>query len=163
MTVSDINWVAVGRGRLALWHKPGRRAIPGLKRHGCEHVVTLLSAREGAEEVGQAVRNEGMDWSWIPLASGRPPQGRQNAPIVEALPRLSAELDAGKSLLIHCSAGMHRTGMITYALLRYRGHGEEAALELIQTLRYHTWTALKREQLQWGSELSAKLASRATP
>ncbi len=84
MSVSDINWVTVGRGRLALWHKPGRRAIPGLKRHGCEHVVTLLSAHEDAEEVGQAVRNAGMDRSWIPLPSGRPLQGRQNAPIVEA-------------------------------------------------------------------------------
>jgi protein-tyrosine phosphatase len=119
--------------------------------------VTLLSAREEGEAVGAAVRSAGMDWTWIPLANGRPPQGRQNAPIAEALPRISAELDRGRSVLIHCSAGMHRTGMIAYALLRFRGVEVDRALDLIEGTRPHTRHALKQAQIVWGEALIARV------
>jgi hypothetical protein len=153
--MTDFRWVSVGVGRLALWHRPGWKRIPHLKAAGCDHVVTLLSTREEAERVGEAVRGAGMEWTWIPLASGRPPQGRQNTPILEALPRISADLDRGRSVLIHCSAGMHRTGMIAYALLRFRGVERDRSLELIEAARPHTRNALKQGQILWGEDLIA--------
>jgi hypothetical protein len=39
-----------------------------------------------------------------------------------------AKEDTG--VLIHCSAGLHRTGMVANALLRFIGHDEAGALEV---------------------------------
>jgi len=147
-------FVAVGAGRLALWHRPPRRAVPRLPEAGCTRVVTLLSEREGAREIGELVAAAGMRWSWIPMASGRPPEGRQNHPIRAALPELSRALDEGESLLLHCSAGMHRTGMIAFALLRWRGIDEGAARTILSELRETTGAALTERMVAWAQAVT---------
>ena len=44
-------------------------------------------------------------------------------------------LAAGGKIYIHCSAGLHRTGMITHALLRYLGWSRHDAVEKLRELR----------------------------
>lgn len=142
--------VPPGPGRLALWHRLRTRVIPYLPRSGCDRIVTLLSESEGAQAVGDLVRGAGLDWTWIPLPSGRPPEGKRDRMVREGIRQISLALDAGESVLIHCSAGMHRTGMIAYALLRGRGVACEAALELIEAIRPHTRSGLTPERMAWG-------------
>jgi protein-tyrosine phosphatase len=48
---------------------------------------------------------------------------------------------------------MHRTGMIAYVLLRYRGFSEEQALDAIERMRAHTREGLNRERVEWGNAL----------
>ena len=153
------SWVPVGSGRLALWHRPGLRAIPYLSRTGCDRVVTLLSAAEGAEEVGAAVETAGLAWSWIPLASGRPPQGGPDRVARAGVRGLLEWLEAGESILLHCSAGIHRTGMIAYAALRSSGCGRAASLRRIAEMRSHTRNGLREAHLIWGEEVAKELAS----
>lgn len=148
----DFRWVAATPGRLALWHRPKLRAIPYLRNAGCDRVLTLLSQREGAEEIGRAVEQAGLAWSWLPLASGKPPEGRADRGAREGVAQLSRQLDARESIMIHCSAGMHRTGMVGYALLRFRGLSEGEALELIEAMRPVTRSALAPEHLRWGDQ-----------
>jgi hypothetical protein len=147
----------LGSGRLALWHRPGRKAFASLAATGCHRVVTLLSAREGAEEIGAAVRAAGMSWSWLPLASGRPPEGRSNGPVCAELPRLAAALAGGESVLLHCSAGMHRTGMITLALLGLLGLPGEEALARLEELRPFARLAMTPAHLAWAEATSSAL------
>jgi len=116
--VFTCEWVGIGRGRLTLWHRPGARAVAALKSFGCDCVLTLLAAREHAAVIGQWVGEAGIEWLWLPLENGKPPQGAAAASILAALPRLSQMLDDGRSLFIHCAAGIHRTSMVAYALLR---------------------------------------------
>jgi hypothetical protein len=146
----DINWIAVGSGRLALWHRPAFRVIPRLRGAGCDRVVTLLSAREGAEQIGEAVRAAGLDWSWIPMDGGVPPPGRRTTAIVAGLVDVSRALDRGQSVLIHCAAGIHRTGMVAYALLRLRGASATEALDALHTCRIVTRKGLDDRRLAWG-------------
>ena len=146
----DFRWAAVPPGRLALWHRPKLRAIRYLARAGCDRIVTLLSEGEGAQEIGRAVAEAGLAWSWIPLAGGRPPEGKADRRVREELQLLLGRFDAGESLLIHCSAGMHRTGMIGYALLRRRGFSGPEALGLIEALRPATRDGLTPARLAWG-------------
>jgi len=147
-------WVLVGAGRLAVGHRPRMRTIPHLPKEGCHRVWTLLSEREGAEEIGSAVRAAGMAWTWLPLADARPPEGRRNADRVRAaLEEVSAALDAGESVLLHCSAGLHRTGMIAYALLRRRGLGPAAALDALEALRPLARAEVTPERLEWADGL----------
>lgn len=143
-------WVAVGPGRLALWHRPRLRGVPWLPRAGCDRVVTLLSEREGGREIGALVERAGLDWTWIPLPGGRPPTGAPAERVREAIRELSGRLDAGESVLLHCSAGIHRTGMVAYALLRHRGLGPDEALGRIEAMRPVTRAGLLPAHLAWG-------------
>ncbi len=143
-------WVTVAPGRLALWHRLRLRTIPYLPKSGCDRVVTLLSGSEGAREIGQAVERAGLAWSWIPLPGGRPPEGRRDREARAGLAEIDLALDRGESALIHCSAGIHRTGMMSYALLRERGLNREDALQCIEQLRPHTRAGLSEAHLAWG-------------
>ncbi|VTR92597.1 protein tyrosine phosphatase : Protein tyrosine/serine phosphatase OS=Cesiribacter andamanensis AMV16 GN=ADICEAN_01060 PE=4 SV=1: DSPc [Gemmata massiliana] len=154
------NWISLGNGRLTLWHRPGAKAVSQLKAFGCNCILTLLSSREGAPAVGKLAEHAGLEWMWLPLENGQPPQGEVAESILLALPALAERLDAGRSTLIHCSAGIHRTGMVAYALLRWYGHDEDRALAIIGEMRAHTGEGIQRKQIDWGNK-TVPLGSRA--
>ncbi len=153
------NWISLGNGRLTLWHRPGARAVSQLKAFGCDCILTLLSHREGAPAVGKLAELAGLEWVWLPLENGQPPRGSAAESILLALPALAERLNAGRSILVHCSAGIHRTGMVAYALLRWYGHDEDRALAIIGEMRAHTGSGIQRKQIDWGNE-TAPLGSR---
>ncbi len=132
---------------MALGHRPKLRSIPYLPAEGCAFVVTLLSRKEGAVEIGSLVRDSGIQWIWIPLANGNPPP--QTIP--DGLNEVQAAIQAGASVFVHCSAGMHRTGMIAFAVLRRIGYSEVASLELIKAMRLETYAALTQKHIDWGN------------
>lgn len=150
--MNDLNWVNVGNGKLALRGRPGKKFFDGTPQ--CSRIVTLLSEREGGKQVGEQAQKAGIAWTWLPLENAQPPEGETDTLLRNALPVLSADLDAGESVVIHCSAGIHRTGMVTYALLRYRGLERERALETLKALRDHTANGVQPHHLQWGDEVA---------
>ncbi len=151
-----LNWVPVGAGKLALAHRPGLYAISTLHTQGCTRVVTLLSEREHAQTIGDAVQAAQMAWSWLPLQNGKFPQAEAHSMLLAALPVLSACLDRGEAMMIHCAAGIHRTGMVTYALLRWRGLDQAEALEVIGKLRPHTREGIQPRQIAWGNRYAVQ-------
>ncbi|HVS03942.1 MAG TPA: tyrosine-protein phosphatase [Thermoanaerobaculia bacterium] len=150
-------FLPLASGRLALWHRPGRRAVPRLIAAGCDRVVTLLSEREGARELGDCIAAAGLRWSWIPLPDARPPQGRRHDAACEALAAIRRALEAGESVLVHCSAGMHRTGMVGYALLRACGQAPAEALATLRRLRPHAHDGLTPPRREWAEAVVAEL------
>jgi protein-tyrosine phosphatase len=69
-------------------------------------------------------------------------------------PERAGRLEAGESILLHCSAGIHRTGMVAFALLRWRGASPEEALGLIEALCPETRTGLREVRLAWGNRVA---------
>ena len=61
-------------------------------------------------------------------------------------------LQQGHKIYIHCSAGIHRTGMITYGLLRYLGKDTNEAKQLLHQLREVTAAQVGDERLNWGDQ-----------
>jgi protein-tyrosine phosphatase len=104
-----IRFVRVGRGRLALYHRPRHDTFPSVRRMGGTHVVTLLKDIENAEHYGNLARGAGLEWIWLPVPNGKYPQKDVHERLLDAMPELSRLLDEGNSLLIHCSAGVHRS------------------------------------------------------
>src|SRR5687768_11831120 len=95
---------------------------PGRTRDsGCTHVLTLLSEREGAQSIGAAASRAGLAWIWFPLDNADPLDEGRDPEVRELFDRVGRLLEEGSSVVIHCSAGIHRTGMIGYALLRHVG------------------------------------------
>ena len=145
-------FIPVGKGRLTLFHRPGGKAYQQLVAQGCTHVVTLMRASEGAEGIGQSVEARGMRWLWVQVPNGDYPRGEVHEQLLAGIECVSGWLDEGASVLIHCSAGIHRTGMFAYGLLRWRGLSPEAALEQIGRMREQTRAGILARHIRWGNE-----------
>jgi len=155
------NWVQVGQGRLGLQHRLRRENLSYLVEAGCDVVVTLLSVQEDGAKIGHHVKEAGIEWIWLKVPNGHLPQGEVHEILTAAVPLLSARLDEGKTILIHCSAGIHRTGMLTYGLLRWRGMDDEEAMRLIAQLRIHTANGLQPRQKMWADILLSERQAQA--
>jgi predicted protein tyrosine phosphatase len=153
---STVRFVKVGRGRLALNHRPRRVDFSALREMGCTHIVTLLREDEGAQAIGSLAREAGLAWVWVPVPNGKYPVGEVHERLVNALPELSALLDQGNSLMIHCSAGIHRTGTVAYGLLRWRGLNRKQALKVIRQIREDTAEGMGEKRMCWGDEFAGK-------
>jgi protein-tyrosine phosphatase len=145
--------VHVSAGALSLSHRPGRKNIARLPELGITHVVTLLAEREGANEVGEAIRNAGLTWIWCPLENALPPNEQITASIRPVLAELARLVEGGAAILVHCSAGIHRTGMFGYALLRQLGLDRAAARAKLIELRAVTGEGVGEGRLAWGDTL----------
>lgn len=145
--------VRVSAGALALSHRPRRKDVARLPEFGVTHVVTLLAEREGAKEIGEAVRHAGLTWIWCPLANGQPPDAQATATIRPVLAELATLVDDGAAIFVHCSAGIHRTGMFGYALLRQLGLDPAAARAKLTELRPVTGDGVGEDRLAWGDAL----------
>ena len=56
--------------------------------------------------------------------------------------------DSEQRVLIHCSAGIHRTGCIGYTLLRMDGKDHKAAFEALNFMRLETFTGVCEWRLE---------------
>ena len=152
----EVDWCRLGPGRLAIGHRPGRKLITGLPMAGATHVVTLLSETEGAESIGRDVQRAGLAWIWLPMNSGEPPAPDRFEQMHAKLVEVNEAIAGGGSLYLHCSAGIHRTGMVTHALLRLRGLEPQDAILQLGRLRSVTATGVGARRLAWGHQFAPK-------
>jgi protein-tyrosine phosphatase len=157
MTVST--WLPLSSGSIALAPRPKARALVARAAAAPTTLLTLLAEKEGARDLGAAAARAGLDWIWLPLENGRPPAQRRDEEIAAALAGARAALAAGRRLLVHCSAGIHRTGMIGYALLRLCGAGADEARAALERLRPVTAAGVGAERLAWGDAFTARVGS----
>lgn len=150
---SDLVQVPVLQGRISIGHRPKFKVIPFLKREGITHVLTLLSRREGAEKIGESVRKSELEWIWHPMENATPPSSDQYEGYMKLFKKLQRILESRGSIYIHCSAGIHRTGMIVFAFLLYLGYSELEAKEALVKLREVTHENIGVERLEWGKYL----------
>ncbi len=140
-------------GSIIIGHRPGIRAIKALGRKGVTHLVTLMSEPEGATNIGDAVSEENIHWIWFSMKTGNPP-GKKRIPELQRLfIEIADALKSGGMVYVHCSAGIHRTGMIVYAFLRYSGFPEDQACGMLKALRLVTAESVGEERLAWGDRL----------
>ncbi len=122
--------------QLILGPRPGKKSKDAIQAQGVTDIVTLLSAREQPDSISKIARGIGADWHHFPIDGGH----MDTLSNVD-LSRLFLLYDeivrarAGAVIYLHCSAGIHRTGFIIYALLRYRGLLAEQASEEVARLR----------------------------
>lgn len=144
-----LNWIPLGKGRMALGHRPKLRAIPHFPAAGCDCFVTLLSEKEGATQIGSLVRENGMRWIWIPLASGNPPR---TVPV--GVDNIQVALQSGFSAFSALFGRNAPHRQIAFAVLRRMGYLETQCIEWIKEMRVETHTALSRKHIDWGNSIS---------
>lgn len=152
--VQGFTFVAVAGGALAIGHRPGARAIRRFPAAGVTHVVTVLAASENLDVVRSAVEAAGLGWIWLPLGSTKNLPARGKPEIRQSLDAMADALAAGGRLYLHCSAGLHRTGMIAAALLFRLGCDADEVRETIAALRPLTASEMGEARLEWASSFS---------
>ena len=148
------NWVEVKGGFLKIGPKPGGkiRNLQNLQSEGASTVLTILSEREGAKNIAETCKNLNINWIWLQLADGKIPSPLINPEIIELFNEIKQKLAQKERIYIHCSAGLHRTGMITNALLMFLGFNENESFEFLQQLRTITAKELRPDRANWGKQ-----------
>ncbi|KAF4656066.1 hypothetical protein FOZ61_007214 [Perkinsus olseni] len=132
-------------GRLCLWHFPSKQQLVYSREvERCDVVVTLQGVNEQRqmEMIPKSCSALGMEWVQVDFwacyhrHSGNSAGHERLVALFDSLIEL---LRAGRSILIHCAAGVHRTGMCVYGLLRRLGLPSDETLEYIKVLRPITY------------------------
>lgn len=150
---STFSWFSVGGGRLTVGPRPKFKAIQGFPSQGVTHLLTLLSESEGAKDLEKHARLAGVEWLWLPFKNGDPPSKDRLPEIVAFYQKLSGVLSLGGSVLVHCAAGIHRTGMITFGFLRFLGLSSEEAKAALFVMRKETGEGVGELRTTWGEQL----------
>ena len=153
-TIFSLNLIKVLNGTLSIGHRPKIKTLADYKQRGVSHIVTLLSDKEGALDIKKAVYDNDLQWLWLPLENAQPPCLDRNDEIVETFNKWKTLLNEQAHFYIHCSAGIHRTGMIAYAFLRYLGLNVPEATRQLEQMRLTTAENVGHHRLTWGDRLA---------
>eukprot|EP00947_MAST-08B_sp_MAST-8B-sp1_P004024 g4024.t1 len=109
-------------------------------------VVTLQKRSESQfPGVARWVGRAGLGWTHLPLSGGRLEEPGDLESILR-LHEVVTLLERGESVLVHCSASMHRTGVSAYIVLRLAGLAPAEALAAVQQIRQVTYEELLKER-----------------
>ncbi len=123
--------------------------VAGLKQLGVSHVVSLLEPSEERDleltEEASACRSNDIEFTSFPI----PDRG---LPSTEAAQTIAGQLfqaiSAGQHVVIHCRAGIGRTGIIASAILIKSGYSAREALDMVSKAR-GVEVPDTEEQSQW--------------
>lgn len=163
MAVADLHWVdAPLPGRLAVAPRP-RAAdwledeIQSWKRSGVDTVVSLLCDDEivdvGLEDQAPLCAAHGVEFLRFPILDRGVPSSMADARLF--VDGLAQRLADGRAVLIHCRAGIGRTGMIAACCLTTSGMPPDEAFERIAMAR-GTQVPDTEEQRRWVGEFAAR-------
>lgn len=148
-TVSNI-----GHGTLSVMAKPIsnewiEEEFNGLKQLGIDKIVSLLEKFEQcefglAQEESLCIKNN-MEYASFPIADRGLPNTQRAQAIIK---QLFTEISEGKHIVVHCRAGIGRTGMIAAGILVNAGKTHQQALELVSSAR-GVQAPDTEEQAQW--------------
>lgn len=143
-----------GGGRIGLVHCPGRTGrdsrgrdwardlkadLAAIRASGASTLITLLEAQEfavyGVETLPERVADAGLGWFHWPIRDMAVPSEEAQARIASEGRALSARLHAGETIVIHCAAGLGRSGMVAAQWLVRAGLSPDAAIAQVRAAR----------------------------
>lgn len=153
------DWVKIEKGFLAIGHRPSAKLVSDLKLQNTTHLLTLLSENEGSRDIKILSDKSGIGWLWFPMQSAGFPTEDRHQELVKLFKQMNSILLDGGKIYIHCSAGIHRTGMITFAFLRFIGLSKEEAETKLAELRPTTSEGVGEDRMEWGNSVLTQLKS----
>ena len=131
-------------GEIALSRMPGSVTcieddVAEIVALNCACVLTLAPQEElirhGGHRLSSLLMNEGIEWHHFPIIDYATPLPSQDRVWSELSERMHDHLNDNRSILVHCYAGVGRSGMIALRLLVERGANPEDALTQIRQVR----------------------------
>lgn len=131
-------------GEIALSRMPGlvtrlEDDVAKIVALNCACVLTLTPQEElirhGAHRLSSLLMNEGIEWHHFPIVDYATPLASQDQAWSALSVRMQDHLKNDRTILIHCYAGVGRSGMIALRLLVEQGANPEEALNQIRKVR----------------------------
>jgi protein-tyrosine phosphatase len=153
----EVTLPAAISGRLFLAAMPGRygpfeeerRAIVDSRVDVVICLTTVEEARLKSPDYARAIEAGGLPWEsrmfGIP-DFGLPEDREAYLALVKSA---AADLEAGRRILVHCGAGIGRTGTFAAGVLMALGMGREDALECVRRAGSHPETPEQRDLVRW--------------
>ncbi|MFT5469543.1 MAG: protein-tyrosine phosphatase [Verrucomicrobiales bacterium] len=133
---------SIGRGSLAVMARPVagewiEEEFAGIAEAGINRVVSLLEIDEAIElglgAEADLCRRNGMEFSSFPIRDRGLPQSLSN--FAEFNREIYQAILSGTNIVVHCRAGIGRTGIFSAALLLRSGQNAEEAFKRISAAR----------------------------
>lgn len=141
-------------GALALSERPKIKEIAKLTLANCNHVVTILAERgEKAGLIGQEVELNSMTWRWVKVSKITALTPKEVLECKTAINESLEKLKRHENILLHCSAGLHRSGVFAYVLLRKSGLEHTESMDFIQQMQPATADALEAKYINIAENL----------
>jgi protein-tyrosine phosphatase len=131
-----LSWI--GNERIAISGVPPTGTVAGLADEGVTHVVNCRSWAQVRWRGDLAAELETFGPEQVAHAPMLDHGGRQRPAVWAAAAGFAAQVLDGQPrarVLIHCTAGRHRSVMLAYAVLRLRGHDRSRAAALVLSYR----------------------------
>jgi len=151
---------------LGMSHCPGRSGVDGggrqwarvleadletIRAWGASAVLSLVEphefARLGIPDFAQAIARTPLQWLRVPITDMATPGAATLAAWRAQGPALLQALNSGQRVLVHCAAGLGRTGMLVAKLLVLHGAGADEAID--QVRRARPGTIETEAQAEW--------------
>ena len=142
----DLFWIpGPWRGQLAIAARPRgggwlEDEAGGLRRAGIDVVVSLLEEDEAAQ-LNLAGEAEALEANGLRFMSFSIPDRGVPASMPDAMSlisAISAALDVGKNVAVHCRQGVGRSGLIAAGVLASSGLDPQRAIEIVSSARRQT-------------------------
>lgn len=132
------------------WHRDLREDLKAISQWGAHGIVSLNEAHEfpllGVEDFAQTVQASELKWFHLPVPDMQPPGDSFSNGWREHGAQILDILAGGNRLLVHCAAGLGRSGMVAAKLLTTFGMQADPAISLVRERRPGAIETQQQEQ-----------------
>ena len=131
---------AIGLTRLpGAWFNSLETDLEAIRASGASTLVSLVGdpelGRTGAEDFGASVAAAGLAWHHLPIRDFGVPDAPFETAWAVSGPALRQRLAAGEKVVLHCFAGLGRSGLVAARLLIELGEAPSQAIDRVRAAR----------------------------
>lgn len=147
------------------WARDLEEDLRTIRTWGANVVITLVEEHEfsllGVPDFARSMRSSGVVWHHLPIVDVGIPAEAFESTWCEVGGDVRAAIETGERVLLHCRAGLGRTGTIAARILVECGVDSESAIRAVRTTRHGTiQTTAQEDYVRRQSATPARLYDR---